>query len=65
MRPTERRAGINTKSKSLKSYDNQFNPALLLRSTLLNPAHDGKICNIPLYAISRLPRTIQLCQEIF
>ena len=53
--PLEVKAGINPKSKSLKSYDLQFQPALLARTNLLNFKKDGKICNLPLYAISQLP----------
>lgn len=50
--PLEVKSGINTKSKSLKSYDDKFAPQYLLRTTLLNFKHDGKIINIPLYAIN-------------
>ena len=53
--PLEVKAGINPKSKSLKSYDLQFDPGLLARTNLLNFKKDGKICNLPLYAISLLP----------
>ena len=52
--PLEVKAGINLKSKSLKSYDQQFNPCSLTRTTLLNFKRDGKICNLPLYGISKL-----------
>lgn len=52
--PLEARAGINPKSKRLRSFDNQFNPRVLLRTSLLNLKKDGKICNIPLYAIAML-----------
>jgi hypothetical protein len=58
--PLEVKAGINTKSKSLKSYYNKFNPNLLTRSTLLNFSLDGKICNIPLYAIACYKNLIKL-----
>ncbi len=54
--PLEVKAGINPKSKSLKSYDLQFHPARLMRTNLLNFKKDGKICNLPLYAVSLLPR---------
>jgi predicted AAA+ superfamily ATPase len=50
--PLEVKAGINPKSKSLKSYDLQFNPASLFRTSLLNLKKDGKIYNLPLYAVS-------------
>lgn len=52
--PFEVKAGINPKSKSLKSYDNQFKPDQLMRTNLLNLKKDGKVCNLPLYAISQL-----------
>ena len=52
--PLEVKAGINPRSKSLRSYDQQFNPDLLARTTLLNLKKDGKILNLPLYAISQL-----------
>lgn len=54
--PLEVKAGINPKSKSLRSYDQQFAPPLLARTTLLNVKRDGKICNLPLYAVSQLAR---------
>jgi len=53
--PVEVKAGINPKSKSLKSYDLQFKPAQLVRTNLLDFKKDGKICNLPLYAVSLLP----------
>jgi len=58
--PLEVKAGINPKSKSLKSYDNQFHPLILARATLLNLKHDGKICNIPLYAIPGLKNLVRI-----
>ena len=56
--PLEVKAGINPKSKSLKSYDLQFDPDRLMRTNLLNFKKDGKICNLPLYAVSLLPRFV-------
>jgi len=53
--PLEVKAGINPRSKSLKSYDLQFNPLRLARTNLLNLKKDGKIVNLPLYAVSLLP----------
>ncbi|MBW1857526.1 MAG: ATP-binding protein [Deltaproteobacteria bacterium] len=53
--PLEAKAGINPKSKSLNSFDLQFNPPVLSRTTLLNMRHDGKIRNYPLYAITMFP----------
>jgi len=46
-------------SKSLRSYSLQYSPAILARSTLLNLKRDGKILNLPLYAISMLDRFIE------
>jgi len=57
--PLEVKAGINPKSKSLKSYDLQFNPSSLVRTNLLNLKKDGKICNLPLYAVSLISSLIE------
>lgn len=57
--PLEVKAGVNPKSKSLKSYDMQFAPEKLVRTNLLNFKQDGKVCNIPLYAISELTRLLK------
>ena len=38
--------------KSLRSFDEQFAPPLLLRTTLLNLKRDHRTCNIPLYAMN-------------
>ena len=35
-----------------KSYDSQFNPTLLARTNLLKLKKNGKILNLPLYAVS-------------
>ena len=56
--PLEVKAGVNPRSKSLKSYDDQFEPPCPARSTLLNLKRDGKICNLPLYAVSLLSRLV-------
>jgi len=56
--PLEVKAGINPRSKSLKSYDLQFKPDQLMRTNLLNFKKDGKIYNLPLYAVSLLPEFI-------
>lgn len=62
--PLEVKAGINPKSKSLSSYDIQFQPPLLCRSTLLNLKFDGRILNIPLYAISNLKHLVQVARSV-
>lgn len=56
--PLEVKAGVNPRSKSLRSFDQQFTPAILARTTLLNFKRDDKICNVPLYAVSELRRLI-------
>jgi len=58
--PLEVKAGINPRSKSLRSCDKQFSPSVLARATLLNLKKDGKILNIPLYALSRLSDMVSL-----
>jgi uncharacterized protein len=58
--PLEVKAGVNPRSKSLQSYREQYSPSLLVRSTLLNLKLDGKILNIPLYAINSLERYMRL-----
>jgi hypothetical protein len=57
--PLEVKAGINPKSKSLKSYDMPFDPTSLARTNPLNLKKDGKIYNMPLYAVSLLPALIE------
>ena len=52
--PVEVKAGLSLRSKSLRSYDQQLAPPVLVRTNLLNLKRDGKICNIPLYAVSWL-----------
>jgi len=56
--PLEVKTGINPKSKSLRFYDLQFKPDRLARANLLNLKYDGKILNLPLYAILLLPTLI-------
>lgn len=50
--PLEVKAGTNIRSKSLKSFDDRFQPKFLLRTTLKNLKQDGKTINIPLYAVA-------------
>ncbi len=54
--PLEVKAGVNPKSKSLASYNRQIAPPTLARTSLLNMKKDGKILNLPLYAVSLLRR---------
>jgi len=53
--PFEVKAGVNLKSKSLKVYNEKYNPGILSRASLLNLREDKKTCNYPLYAISLFP----------
>ena len=52
--PLEVKAGINLKSKSLQSFDASYHPPRLLRTTLLNTRLDGRIANVPLYAVASI-----------
>lgn len=54
--PLEVKSGINPKSKSLRSYNLQYEPPMLFRTTLRNLKKDGKILNIPLYALCVLDK---------
>ncbi len=57
--PVEVKAGLSLRSKSLRSYDQQLAPPVLVRANLLNLKRDGKICNVPLYAVSWLSRWVR------
>ncbi len=56
--PVEVKAGLSRRSKSLRSYDQQFGSDMLVRANLLNLKRDGKICNVPLYAVSLVHRFV-------
>jgi len=56
--PLEVKAGVNPKSKSLASFDQQYSPRVLARTNLLNFAKAARIMNVPLYAVSQLPRLL-------
>jgi predicted AAA+ superfamily ATPase len=49
--PLEVKAGLNPKSKSLQSFEKKYNPSVIIRTTLLNLKREGRLINIPLYAI--------------
>lgn len=61
--PLEVKAGINVRSKSLKSFDDQFHPQFLCRATLKNLKMDGRVINIPLYAVPLHQQLLQLTQN--
>ena len=56
--PVEVKASLSRRSKSLRSYDQQFGSDMLVRANLLNLKRDGKICNVPLYAVSLIHRFV-------
>lgn len=58
--PVEVKAGLSRKSKSLRSYEQQFSPDVLIRTNLRNLKRDGRMANVPLYAASEIPRLAQL-----
>jgi predicted AAA+ superfamily ATPase len=57
--PLEVKAGVNPRSKSLSSYVARYQPEVACRSTLLNFQRQDRLCNIPLYAVSCLPRLLE------
>jgi len=54
--PVEVKAGLSRKSKSLRSYEQQFSPKVMIRTNLRNLKRDGRIANIPLHAAREIPR---------
>ncbi len=61
--PLEVKAGVNPKSKSLTSFDKYYNPAVLVRTNLLNLRREKKLVNLPLYAIGTLAKRLALLLE--
>jgi predicted AAA+ superfamily ATPase len=53
--PLEVKSGSSAKKKSLLVYQEKYQPKVISRSTLMNLKKDGKVCNYPLYFISRFP----------
>lgn len=58
--PLEVKSGKSKHKKSLISYEQKYSPPILSRTSLMNLLHNGKICNYPLYLVSRFP---ELCSE--
>ncbi len=56
--PLEVKAGINVKSKSLRSFADRFDPPFVCRTTLRNLKRDGNVINFPLYLISEHQRLL-------
>lgn len=47
----EVKAGNNVHAKSLKVYDEKYNPKCLFRTSLLPYKKNGKLVNVPLYML--------------
>lgn len=56
--PMEVKAGVSRKMKSLHVYREKYSPPVVIRTSLLDFSFDGRVLNIPLYAISELPRLL-------
>jgi predicted AAA+ superfamily ATPase len=56
--PIEVKSGLSTKKRSLHVYCDKYSPAISIRTSPMNIALDGTFLNIPLYAISELPRLL-------
>jgi predicted AAA+ superfamily ATPase len=56
--PVEVKSGQSTKKKSLALYCEKYSPLIAARTSLMNITLNGVLLNIPLYAISELPRLI-------
>lgn len=52
--PLEVKSGNSSKKKSLKVYEDLYNPKLLIRTSPMNLKQDGKVLNCPLYLIEQL-----------
>jgi predicted AAA+ superfamily ATPase len=53
--PLEVKSGTSTKKKSLLVYQEKYHPSVISRTSLMNLKKDGKVCNYPLYFVSRFP----------
>jgi uncharacterized protein len=53
--PLEVKLGTSTKKKSLLVYQEKYHPSVISRTSLMNLKKDGKVCNYPLYFVSRFP----------
>ncbi len=54
--PLEAKAGVNPRSKSLRTLGQACNAPHLFRTTLLNLMRQDRLTNLPLYALQLLPR---------
>lgn len=62
--PIEVKSGTSTKKKSLNVYRKEYSPEISVRTSLRNIAYDGKLLNVPLYAISELFILISKCNQL-
>jgi predicted AAA+ superfamily ATPase len=58
--PLEAKAGVNVRSKSLAFYATKYAPPLAIRTSLRNLRLDGRVLNVPLYALPSLPSLLAL-----
>ena len=56
--PLEVKSGINTKAKSLRSYNEKFRPLVALRTSPLPYIEHDWVINIPLYALKKMRNVI-------
>jgi len=52
------KSGNSSKKKSLKVYEDLYNPKLLIRTSPMNLKQDGKVLNCPLYMIEQLQKIL-------
>ena len=52
--PLEVKSGVNTKAKSLRTYNEKYKPNISLRTSLLPYKEQDWLINIPLYAVSSI-----------
>lgn len=52
--PVEVKAETNLMAKSLKMYQEKFQPKLSIRTSMADYKHEGKLLNLPLYAIEHM-----------
>lgn len=56
--PIEVKSGSSKKQKSLASYRKKYHPKIAIRTSVMNFSLHDQFINIPLYAISELPRLL-------
>lgn len=57
--PIEVKSGLSRKMKSMHVYCEKFSPKISVRASLSNISFNGQRLNIPLYAVSELPRLLE------